>query len=128
MRAASFAVLRAAGRFYVPLIIVFALSLLATRGAGGGVGLIAGLVLALALALHALVFGADAARAASPGPALRTLLGVGLVAVLAGVGAPRLPFAAQVVEAGLFLLTTATLSLFITALAGRAPTITAEDW
>ena len=128
MRAASFAVLRAAGRFHVPLIILFALSLLATHGAGGGVGLLAGLVFALALALHALVFGADAARAALPGPALRALLGAGLVAVLVGAGAPRLAFAPQIAEAGLFLLTIAALAIFITALAGRAPTIKAEDW
>jgi len=128
MRVVSYAVLRAAGRFYIPLSILFAASLLATRGPGGGVGLLAGLAFALALALHVIVFGPAALRAAIPGPAARALLALGLIAVLASVSGPRFAYAGQLGEAGLFALTVGAASLFVTALSGRAPTIKPEDW
>jgi multisubunit Na+/H+ antiporter MnhB subunit len=113
-------------RFYTPLIVLFALSLLAVRAPAGGVGFVAGLAGALALVVHALVFGADAARKAVPPALARALLAVGLIAAAAGAGAPRWPFAPQVLEAGLFAVTVAAVSLVLAVLIGRAPTLRDE--
>ena len=58
MKAGAHVVLGAAARFYVPLIALFALALLADRAPGGGIGFVAGLAFGLVPVLHALVFGA----------------------------------------------------------------------
>lgn len=126
MRGAHF-VVRAAARLYTPLVLLFALSLFVARPAGGGVGFIAGLAFALALVLHALVFGAAAARQAIPSVIARAMFALGLIAVIAAVGAPGLPFASRIVEAGLFLITAGGAALVIVALAARAPTLRHEE-
>lgn len=127
MKPGSHVVLRAAARLHIPLIALFAASLLAQRPAGAGIGLIAGLALALALMLHVLVFGANAGRRAIPGPVARVLFAVGLIAALTGAGAPGLAYAAQIAEAGLFLMTSGGAALAIAALTARAPTLRDEE-
>lgn len=118
---------RAAARFYTPLIVLFALSVLVARAPGGGVGFTAGLAVALALTAHALVLGANAARTAVPPALARTLLAFGLIAVAAGAGAPRLLAAPQILEGGLFLVTVAGAALVLSVLLGRAPTLREDE-
>lgn len=128
MKPGAHVVLRGAARFYTPLVLLLALSFLATRPPGGGVGLIAGLCLALALALHVLVFGAAAARAAWPAPLARALLALGLIAAVAGTGLRGFAYALQLGEVGLFVVTAAGAALALKVLVGRAPTLRDEDW
>jgi len=127
MRQGGHVITLAAARFYAPLLVLTALVILATRDAGAGVGLISGFVLATAFAAYLLVFGASAARRALPPAAARLLCGVGVLACAAAAGAPRLPGAAQWLEAGLFLTTAAGVSLVLLLLAGRAPTLREDD-
>lgn len=127
MRAAQILLLSAA-RYYAPLIALFALALMALYAPGAGIGLLAGLAFALALALHGIVFGADAARAAFPPFVARILLSLGLIAAIAAAGAPGLIYAAYVMEAGLFAATASASSLILIALMGRALGLRDEDW
>lgn len=128
MRPGALTTLGAAARFYAPLIALFALSLLATRAPGAGVGFVAGLVLVLALVVHVLVFGAAASRRAFPPTLARVVLVLGLVASAAAAGLPGLAFAPQVLEAGLFAVTVAGASLALGVLAGRVPALRDEDY
>ncbi len=123
MREGAYTVLGAAARFYMPLIVLFGFVLLATRPAGAGVGFSAGLAVLLAVAAHALVFGANAARAATPPWPMRVLAALGLGAAAIGTAATDLPFARQLAEGGLFTVTAAGGALIVTALFGRAPTM-----
>jgi multisubunit Na+/H+ antiporter MnhB subunit len=120
-------ILLAAARFYTPLIALVALALLMLRDAGTGAGFTAGLVFAAALAAHLLVFGAAAARKAFPPVLARILAAFGLIAALAGAAAPRLMFAPQLIEAGLFALMVAGASLVLAVIIGRAPTLRDEE-
>ncbi len=123
MRVASQPILAFAARLYAPLIVVFALSLLAVRAPGEGVGFIAGAAFALALIVQALAFGAGAARRALP-PALGLLLlalGLGATAVAAGL--PELAIAPHLMEAGAFVLTAAGIGLVVIVAFARAPTL-----
>jgi multisubunit Na+/H+ antiporter MnhB subunit len=128
MRPGEHVVLRAAAKLYAPLMALFAAALLATRDPGAGIGFIAGLAASLALILHVIVFGADAARAAFPGWAARACLSLGLLAVLLGAGARGWAHAPQALEAGLFLATLAGAALIIAGLVGRAPSLRDESW
>jgi multicomponent Na+:H+ antiporter subunit B len=128
MKTVSHVVLSAAARFYVPLILLFAAVLLLTKTAGAGVGFCAGLAFALALLLHALVFGLEAARAALPPMLTRLVVAAGAVATFVGVALPGLPFASQLAEAGLFAVTAAGSGLLFLVLIGRAPTMRDEEW
>lgn len=127
MRAAQILLLSAA-RYYAPLIALFALALMAIYAPGSGVGLLAGLAFALALALHGLVFGADAARAAFPPIIARMLLSLGLIAAIGAAGAPGLRYGAHIIEAGLFTATAAAGALILAALMGRAASLRDEEW
>lgn len=127
MRAAQI-VLFSAARFYTPLIALFALSLLAVYAPGSGVGLIAALAFALALALHMIVFGADASRKAAPPVIARAVLSLGLIAAIVGAGVPQWNWAAQAMEGGLFAVGAGASALFIAALSGRAPGLRDEEW
>lgn len=120
--------LAAAARLFTPLLTLFALSLFVTRAPGDGVGFVAGLVFALVLALHALVFGAAATKHALPPWMARVLLGVSLIAVLAGGGAPGLAFAPQLIEAALFVATAMAAALIVVATFGRVPTLRDAEW
>ena len=123
MRDGAHSVLAAAARFYTPLIVLFALTLLLVRVPGQGVGFIAGLVFLMAFVAHALVFGAGAARAATPPPLVRALTAMGLAVAIAPALLPRMQFARELSEAGLFVLTAAGGALVIAVLFGRASTM-----
>lgn len=126
MRAPPLTVVRAAARFYTPLMAAFAASLLLMRAPGTGVGFAAGLAFALVLVTHVLVFGAAAARAACPPLTARIMLALGLIAAFAGVGAPELPLAKQITEAGVLISTGAGVALVLAVLVARAPTMREE--
>jgi len=121
-------VLGATLRLYIPLMALFAMSLLAAWPANTGVGFAAGLVLVLVFALHILVFGAEAARAAFSPLLARLMLSFGAIVAFAAAGLPRWSAAAQAEEAGLLLATLGAGSLVVAALCGRAATLRDEDW
>lgn len=121
-------VVAAAAQFFTPLMALFAFALLATRAPGEGVGFVAGLAFGLLQMLHALVFGADAARGAFPVPFARLLLALGVIAVCVGAGVPGFVFAAQVIEAGAFAVMVAGASFIVLILFGRAPTLRDAEW
>ena len=123
MKPGGYVVLAAAARLHAPLLVLLAGSLLVTRAPGSGVGVLAGLVFGLALALHALVFGAGASRQAfSPGFA-RAALAAGVLAALTGAPAPT-----QLAEAGLFVATSSALALILAVIFARAPTLSEAQW
>lgn len=128
MRPAAQIVLVEAARLHGPLLALFAFSLLALRAPGDGVGFVAGLAFALTLALHALVFGAAAARAAFPPTAMRLLLAAGVVIAMAGAALPGFRFAPLLVEGGLFAVTSAAANLIVAVVFGRAPTLRDAEW
>jgi len=119
--------LLAAVRLYAPLIVLLALTMLVLRAPGGGVGFVAGIVFAMALAAHALVFGAVEARKAFPPFAARAILAVGLLVVVAGEFGVGGAMAGRIGEAGLLLVTVAGLHLVFTVLFGRIPTLRDGD-
>jgi len=128
MMRSSQIVLLSAARFYTPLIALFACALLAIYTPGAGVGFAAGLAFALALTLHMIAFGAQAARAAAPPVIARLVLSLGLIASIASAAAPGWAWAAQAMEAGLFATTAGACALILAALTGRAPSLRDEDW
>jgi hypothetical protein len=123
----SYVTLSAFARFYTPLIVLFAGALLVVNGPGQGIGVIAGFVFALALAVHILVFGSDAALSGASPASMRALISLGLIIAFIGVGAPGLAMAAQLAEAGAFISTAAGAALILTVLVGRAPTMRDEQ-
>lgn len=127
MRSAQIVLLSAA-RFYTPLMALFALSILVLAAPGAGAGFAAGLACASAFALHLVVFGAAAARAAAPPALMRTLMTLGVAASVGAAAAPGWSLAPQAMEAGLFAVTASAGSLALSALAGRAPSLRDEDW
>jgi hypothetical protein len=128
MKASSQFVLRAAARLQTPILALFTLSLLATWPAGAGLGFVAGIAFALILWLHALVFGASAARRAVPPFLARASAVLGFAITIIGAALPRVPYDARVIEGGLFFLTVGTASLILSVLIGRAPTLREEGW
>jgi hypothetical protein len=123
MKDAAHTVLAAAARFYTPLIVLLALTMLVVRPAGAGVGLLAGFCLVIALIVHALVFGASATRAATPFFVTRLLMALGLAAATVAATVPGAVFARELIETGLFAVTAAGGALVIAVLFGRAPTM-----
>ncbi len=114
------AIVLASARFMIPAIALFALALLVRGAAGGGVGALAGLAFALLIAVHALVYGARAARTALPPAAARLLFAAGIVCVFTADLTAR---SAQVAEAGLFLICATGAALVLSVLIARAPTL-----
>lgn len=123
MKSGANVIVAAAARLYVPLIALFALSILHDRAPGGGAGFVAGAVFGLALILHALVFGAQSARQAFPPAFARLALALGVIAWAAGAGLPRLAYAALLIEGGLFVVTCAAAALCVQTVFGRAVTL-----
>lgn len=121
MKVSGYNVAAASARLYTPILILFAAMLLAKGAPGGGVGFSAGLTFALALALHALVFGGQASRMAFPPFIARGLLALGALAAFVGAGLSNLALASQLIEAGLFVTTASAAALILTVLIGRAP-------
>lgn len=128
MKSGSDAIVFAAARFFAPLMALFALTLLTGRVAGGGVGFVAGLAFGLLLMLHALTFGAVAARVAFPTILARIVLAIGVACVCAGAGLPGWTFAGRLIEAGAFLSTAAAAALVLQVVFGRAPTLRDGEW
>jgi len=128
MKVASHTVLASAARFCTPLIALFALTLFTARAPGTGIGFSAGLAFGLLLMLHALVFGAAAARAAFPPWIARAFVAGGVMASTVAAGAPGLAFAPQLMEGGLFAATAAAGALIIAVLFARAPTLRDAEW
>ncbi|MEZ5957894.1 MAG: MnhB domain-containing protein [Hyphomonadaceae bacterium] len=116
-------VIAAAARLFTPLVTLFAFALLATRAPGNGAGFVAGLAFGLVLMLHALTFGAEAARVAFPMASVRLVLALGLVALCAGAGLPGFAYAGQIIEAGVFAVVVAGGAIIVQTLFGRAPTL-----
>jgi hypothetical protein len=116
-------VLTAALRWIVPIAIVFALTILRNFPANVGAGFVAGVVLALPLALCALVFGVLSVFRALPPTFLKLTVAIGAAVSVLGVAAPELQYAPQVAEAGVFVATGAGLLLALLVLMARAPAL-----
>ncbi len=123
MKAGSNILVTAAARLYGPLVALLGLAILSDRSAGSGVGFVAGLAFGSVFLVHALVLGASAARSALPPVLSRLLLALGVAVWAGGAGLPQLPFAAQAVEAGVFVVTCATTALVVQTAFGRAATL-----
>lgn len=121
-------IVSAAARLYAPVVALFALTILAAHPPGSGIGFVAGAAFALAVALHALAFGAGASRAAFPPTVLRLMLVAGVVAAVAGAGAPGWIHAARLVEGALFVATAAAAALVVQVLFGRASMLRDAGW
>lgn len=123
MRLGAHVIVAAAARFFAPLMALFALALLTGAPSGGGVGFVAALAFSLVLMLHALTFGAAAARNAYPTPLARLTLALGIAATCVGAGVPAFAYAGQVIEGGVFAATVGASALVLQVLFGRAPTL-----
>lgn len=128
MKAGGQVVLANAARLYAPLVALFALSLVVARAPGEGAGFLSGLMFALAFVLHALIFGAAAARLAFPPLAARLLVALGVAGAAIGAGLPRWMYAPLIIEAGVLAATVGAAALVIVSLFGRAPTLRDADW
>lgn len=128
MKVGSQVIVAAAARLFTPLLALFAFVVLATAAPGAGVGFVAGLAFGLALMLHALTFGAAAARAAFPPFSARLALAFGIVAACAGAGLPGLAWAPQLIEAGAFVALVGAAASMLQVLFGRVPTLRDAEW
>ena len=126
MKVTTHIVAVATSRLYTPLLILLALIVLVQATAGTGAGFSAGLLIGLAVALHALVFGAAVSVRAAPPALVRTILSLGLIACVVAAGLPGFAYAGKVLEVGLFALTSASATLVLQVVFGRAPTLRAE--
>ncbi|MDX2238891.1 MAG: hypothetical protein NW203_15105 [Hyphomonadaceae bacterium] len=108
---------RAAGKTWAPFAFLFALHMAASAGPIGA--LAGGALTALAVATHALLFGAARTLAAFPLPALRGAMLVGVVAAAASAWAPA-PLAAMAANGGLFLASAGALSVAALAVLRRS--------
>lgn len=143
-------ILRVVSKLFVPLIILFALYVQFHGDFGPGGGFQAGVLVAVAVVLHALIFGVSETEHAFPvgvariGAALGVLLygGVGLVSLLNGGAYLDYDFLVEeapgghigqhvgiiLVELGVLFAVSSTLITVFYAFAGRAPEISDEDW
>ena len=143
-------ILRVVSKLFIPLIILFALYVQFHGDFGPGGGFQAGVLIAVAAVLHALVFGVSETEKAVPvgfvriGAAVGVLLygGVGLVSLLNGGAYLDYDFLVDeapgghigqhigiiLVELGVLFTVASTLVAVFYAFAGRAPEISDEDW
>jgi multicomponent Na+:H+ antiporter subunit B len=140
-------IVRAASKFAIPLLFVFAAHL-AVDGAGApGGGFAAAGAFAAGVLLFGLLFGIDAARRAVPTIALRLgaalgivlLLGVGVAGFVRGYGfldfralaqpgPATMRLGATLIEAGVALAASCSFILAFFAIAGRAAEISDGEW
>lgn len=118
--------LRGAGKALAPILALLAFGVAASGAPGAGVA--GGAMLALGLALHALIFGADAARRAIPPVVWRLIVLVAALGAALSVCAPDWRYAPNLLEAAACAALAAGAALALTALAARAPTLRDEDW
>lgn len=140
-------IVRAAGKFAIPIIFVFAFHLALSGAAGPGGGFAGGAGAAAGVILYGLIFGVEEARRAVPTLILRIgaalglggLLLLGAIAMAAGynfmdyhalalpgLGAARL--GAGLAQAGVMLTTACSFCLAFYAIAGRAAELRDEEW
>lgn len=115
-------------RYYGLLAILFAAALLRVEPAGNGVGLVSGLILASALIIHGLVFGAAASRAFLPFFFAKQFVAAGFVTVIISTRWPDERWSGVAAEGGLFFLTLGALALVFGILVGRARMLREGDY
>ena len=147
-------ILRVVSKLLIPMIVVFGFYVQFHGDFGPGGGFQAGVILAVAVILYALIFGVEAARKAVPpaavriGAALGVLIysGVGVVTLFAGgtgEAANFLDYNALIadqshhagqhygimfVELGVLCTVTSVMLAIFYAFAGRVPDIPDEEW
>ena len=122
------AVLVVAARWLTPLAALFSFTLLANWPAGAGVGFVAGIAMALPIAMNALIFGVRSVLTSAPPFALRAALTLAVVLAFVGVGLPSFRWSAQCVELGAFVATASGVSLVSLAIMGRAGSLRDSTW
>lgn len=78
-------ILRIVGKLFIPIALIFALYVQFHGELGPGGGFQAGVIIAAAVVLHALIFGLASARALVPEALVETMVALGVL-VYAGVG------------------------------------------
>lgn len=142
-------ILRVVAKLLIPLILVFGFYVHFHAKYAPGGAFQAGVILAAALILYALIYGMDAARKAVPPWTARVGLAMGAF-IFAAVGFVSLFFGENfldydvlhpdvakargqylgivLVEIGVLMTVTAVIVAIFYAFAGRTPEITDEDW
>lgn len=142
-------ILRVVAKLLIPLILVFGFYVHFHAKYAPGGAFQAGVILASALILYALIYGMDAARKAVPPWTARVVLAMGAF-IFAAVGFISLFFGENfldydvlhpdvykargqylgivLVEIGVLMTVTAVIIAIFYAFAGRTPEITDEDW
>jgi multicomponent Na+:H+ antiporter subunit B len=142
-------ILRVVAKLLIPFILVFGFYVHFHAKYAPGGAFQAGVILAAALILYALIYGVDAAKAAVPPWAVRVTMALG-AAIFSGVGFVTMALGANyldytplhpnlelargqyigivVVEIGVLMTVTAVMIAIFYAFAGRSPEITDEEW
>ncbi|MGE0828775.1 MAG: MnhB domain-containing protein [Hyphomonadaceae bacterium] len=120
-------ILRAAAKLSLPAAFLFSLHLTFVSEIGGG--LAGGAAAALAIAVHALMFGPAATKVAFPPLLLRICTALGALVVTGAALGDWMGLAAHsaVVELGVFLIGGGGLGAAFLALGGRTHELRAED-
>ena len=142
-------ILRVVAKLLIPLILIFGFYVHFHAKYAPGGAFQAGVILASALILYALIYGMDAARRAVPPWTARVTLALGAF-IFAAVGFVSLIFGENyldydvlhpdlekargqylgivLVEIGVLMTVTAVIIAIFYAFAGRTPEITEEEW
>ena len=147
-------ILRVVSKLLIPLIVVFGFYVHFHGDYGPGGGFQAGVIIAAAVILYALIFGMEEARRAVPplacriGAALGVLIfvGAGVITLFAGQAGEPVNFldydslhpdqahhsgqhyGILLVELGVLTTVTSVMLVIFYAFAGRVPDIPDEDW
>jgi len=140
-------ILRVVSKFLIPLIALFAFYVQFHGDFGPGGGFQAGVILAAAVILYALIFGIDAAKKAVPPAAVRIGMSLGVL-IYGGTGVVTWLLGANFLEYGvlahdpshgqhygilavelgvLFSVASVMVAIFY-AFGSRQPDLTDEDW
>ncbi len=140
-------ILRVVSKFLIPLIALFAFYVQFHGDFGPGGGFQAGVILAAAVILYALIFGIDAAKKAVPPSAVRIGMSLGVL-IYGGTGVATWLLGANFLEYGvlahdpshgqhygilavelgvLFSVASVMVAIFY-AFGSRQPDLTDEDW
>jgi len=143
-------ILRVISKFLIPIVVVYAFYVQFHGDYGPGGGFQAGVILAVAMILYALIFGMPEALAAVPAPFARGLAGVGVL-LYAGVGIWALMNGGNyldydflleeepgghvgqhlgilLIELGVLFTVSGSMLTIFYAFAGRVAEIRDEDW